>query len=169
MFNHVIRAFRGDHELAHDSAVETWMHACCKDAKGFDSEGALIGFCLFKVEKMAIDLIRKRREITGCGELIEAIEVHDEGDRIREQARHELARARARLPRFERQIIDLYYEESLSDREIAERLMSPSRGGDACRKSIQRARRAAEKSMRPWLEESGLDADSLADAFPSLN
>jgi DNA-directed RNA polymerase specialized sigma24 family protein len=138
MFNYVIRNFRGNRELAHDVAVETWMIA---RRKVFESEGAVIGFCLFKVKRMAIDLIRKRREITGCVELIEATMVHDEAGQIRAEALHEfLAKARATSPHIYQHIITFYYYERLSDREIAVLLLSPYRGGGAGLKFIQSAR-----------------------------
>ena len=56
MFSKVMSFFHGDQELAHDAAVETWLAAARKNGSAFESEGALIGFCLWKVTKMAIDL-----------------------------------------------------------------------------------------------------------------
>jgi DNA-directed RNA polymerase specialized sigma24 family protein len=170
MFSHLVRNFRGDHDLAHDAAVDVWLEVVRGDLNGFKSERALIAACLRRSTWRALDILRRgRRLITGCGELIEKVEVDHEGDRIREQARHELAKVRARLPHLQQHVITLYYEENFSHFDIAELLLSGSRGRDAGVKFIQRARRAALESMRHWLEESGVNPDSLAAAFPSLN
>jgi DNA-directed RNA polymerase specialized sigma24 family protein len=165
MFARVMRAFHGDRDLAHDASVETLLAAARKGGSAFASEGAIVGYCLSRVCKMAIDLKRRHRFITGCVELIEKAA----GDCTWEHARRELARAVAMLPQFERQIIDLYYFESLSDREIAVRLMRKPRGGDAHRKSIQRSRKIAERVMRKSLRESGLDYAAACTAIDLRN
>ena len=159
MFGKVIRSFHGDPDLAHDAAAETWLAAAKKGEEYFETEGALIGYCLFRVYKMAIDLKSKRRAISGCWDLLENIAVDDENDHISEQVWHELAKSLAQLPELERQIIDLYYYESLSDREIAERLMRQPRDGDSQRKAVYRTRRSAVKRMESFLLESDLDLD----------
>jgi DNA-directed RNA polymerase specialized sigma24 family protein len=160
-------AFHGDRDLAHDAAVETWIALARNGSRAFESEGALIGYALFKAVRIALDLKRKRREITGCV-LIEAIGTDDEADRLREEARHLLARARNRLPRFEQEIIALAYDESLPDRAIAEYLWGPVRG-DSARKRVQRRRQRAERAIRSSLEEFGLDYQRVAVAFASQN
>ena len=73
MISKVMCSFHGDHDLAHDAAVETWLSALRKGESAFESEGALVGYCLFKVVRMAIDLKRKSRSITGCGKLLDDV------------------------------------------------------------------------------------------------
>lgn len=162
----VMDAFHGNSDLAHDAAVETWLAAARRNRAAVEEESNL-GYFLFRCVRMAIDLIRRRREISGCPEVIDAI-VDDANDLIRERAWIEVARAVASLPDFERQIIDLYYFEGFSDRKIAERLTRGSTCGDARRKYIQRSRHAAEVRMRPWLQEFALDYESV-DAIASRN
>jgi RNA polymerase sigma factor (sigma-70 family) len=163
MFAKVMREFRGDRDLAHDAAAETWLAAARKEL-AFPCESELISYGLFRCVRMAIDLKRKCRAINGCEELVAAIE-DDTNDHIREQARYELAKAVASLPNFERQIIELYYYEGLSDRAIAAVLMGDSGSGDARRKAIHRKRQTAENWLRHFFRESGLDYAEIVAAF----
>lgn len=168
-FAKVMSDFHGNCDLAHDAATETWLAAARKGPQAFTGEADFIGFVLFKAVKIALDLKRRRREITGCEPRTRDVASDAEGDRIRQQARLELENAMAMLPRLDREIIDLYHYEGFSDRAIAANLMGDSGSQDARRKAIQRRRRAAEQRLRRSLEGSGLDWDAAIAAFSSSN
>jgi DNA-directed RNA polymerase specialized sigma24 family protein len=168
MFVKVMSEFSGDVDLAHDSATETWLVAARKGRLAFSGESDLVGYCLFKVVKVALDLKRRRRELSGCVRQAEEVARDEESSRILDEARFELARAMALLPPMDRQILELAYYESFSDRAIAACLMGDAGSTDARRKDINRRRRAAEQRLRPWLEESSdLDWDQALAAFGS--
>ena len=161
MFAKVMREFRGDAELAHDSAAEVWL-AAARKTEAFKGEPELVGYCLFRCVKVAIDLKRRYWRFSGSAELLGAVAV-DESQQRRDQARENLTRAVANLPDLARRIIELYYYEGFSDRAIAAHLFGDSERGDARRKAICRKRQAAERSLRLWLDDSGLDyADAVA-------
>ncbi len=166
-FKVVMSKFQGDRELAHDSAVETWLAAFKKGPQAFSGRADLNGFVLFRAEKIALDLKRRRREISGCGLEIEKVTRDEEGDRMREQARHELAKAMTLLPPLDRQIIGMYYFDEMSDRYISARLIGDSASEGAGLKRVNRQRRAAVRQLRPRLEESGLDWGVAIRAFAS--
>jgi RNA polymerase sigma factor (sigma-70 family) len=167
MYAKVMREFHGDSDCAHDSATEVWIAAARKVPAAFVGESDLIGYCLFKCVRMAIDLKRKWRAISGRERLLTAIPV-DENEHIREHARHELALAVAGLPDLDRQIISLYYYEGFSDRAIAAYLLGDSGCSDARRKAIFRKRQIAENLLRLFFAKSGLDYVETVAAFAGV-
>lgn len=182
----VLRKRFGEQDLVYEAAAERLLEIWEKPGPAVAGEGHLVGLCLTFVEQRAIDVLRKQGRLRQ--RRVPLGDVADRRPDLREEEIRGLLRVQEvclrRLPARRRMILRQYYEQGLSDREIAWRRVRREKWGrvrrgsgtaekaaaqeerrraiEAARKAVSRERRAALEGLRLLVEVEAARADCPA-------
>lgn len=145
----VLTRYRGDLELAHDAAMNRWLEFRKIPAGKFTSRNAVIAWCLKFLPERCRRLVRQRNRFQSSPS-----EVPNPSEKDA-QRREMVYGTLCKMPRESRELLEYWYYDNLSDREIAERgIFCPGASREGDRRVVQRRRKAAEETWkRLYLEE----------------
>ncbi len=157
MMGRALKWFPGDHELAHDAAVDRWLEYRERARGRLETREAKIGWCLRFLKQRYWHLRRLRRTLCDARTLYHTfpLGILERNTTAQTKRREAIYQSLLKLRVESRVLLERWAYEGESDREAAERHVEGTNGSlEAARKAVQRHRMMAlERLLLQYLTD----------------